>query len=106
MKNKKFKLFNEQWEIKYVNHIDDDELSENEKYDLMGVTYSARKQIFIALKDRNNEDIPEDSIRITLLHELMHVICGSGAYMNYNNDEPFIEWCAKCLDDMIRKKVI
>lgn len=105
-KVKKFKLFNEKWAIHFVDKIEDKDLSEEGKYILMGVTYSDEKKIVIATKFPNGNDVPEDTIKLTVLHEIFHAICTTGAYLEYNTNEPFIEWCAKCTDDLLRQKVI
>ena len=43
------------------------------------------------------KSLSEKTIKLTLLHEIMHAICGTGQYNDYSNDEPFIEWLANCI---------
>lgn len=39
--------------------------------------------------------------KITLLHELIHAILDEGQYSNASNDEPMVEWLARCLKSLM-----
>ena len=42
----------------------------------------------------------------TLMHELVHVICNTGAYFNYSNDEPFVEFMARGILSLLKQDLI
>ena len=42
----------------------------------------------------------------TLVHELVHVICNTGAYLNYSNDEPFIEFMARGIVSLLNQNIL
>ena len=54
-------------------------------------------KIKIATKTTDGKSLSEKTIKLTLLHEIMHAICGTGQYNAYSEDEPFIEWLANCI---------
>lgn len=39
--------------------------------------------------------------KITLIHELIHAILDEGQYGNASNDEPMVEWLARCLKSLM-----
>ena len=62
-----------------------------------GETNYQHNKIKIATKTTDGKSLSEKTIKLTLLHEIMHAICGTGQYNDYSNDEPFIEWLANCI---------
>ena len=103
MKNK-FDLFGAEYAIKHVKDIEKNSKDE-EMECCYGLSNSVRKEITIA-DEVDGVKISDDEKRLTLLHELMHVIFIEGAYNSCTNDEPLVEWCAKCLNSLIKQKVI
>lgn len=45
-------------------------------------------------------------MKLTFLHELMHVILSTGQYNNCNNDEPLVEWLARCIYSLKNQNII
>jgi len=39
--------------------------------------------------------------KITLLHELLHAILDEGQYFAQSEDEPMVEWLARCLKSLM-----
>ena len=39
--------------------------------------------------------------KITLLHELIHAILDEGQYHNSSENEPMVEWLARCLKSLM-----
>lgn len=98
---KKFKLFNTEWRIKYIDSFEN---SKDGGYQV-GDTNHVSHVITVA-KSANGEKLSERDIKITLLHELVHSILGTGQYNSCNNDEPMVEWIANCLYSLIEQKVL
>lgn len=91
-KSIKFEIFGTIWTIRYQDRIE----SEGESF-IFGHTDSVGKVITVATKDRNNEDLLEREIELTTLHEIIHALMLEGQYNNTSEDEPLVEWLAKCL---------
>ena len=91
-----FKIFNSIWTVSFVDKIPFEESEENEGF-LFGRTYSENNKILIATKDSKGNILPETTIKLTMLHEIMHAILITGQYNSCNNDEPLVEWLANCI---------
>lgn len=89
-----FKIFNSTWTVTYVDQITED-LEEGEFR--FGDTCYTNNKIRIALKDHKGERLPETTIKLTTLHEMVHAILFTGQYTSVSNDEPIVEWIANCL---------
>jgi hypothetical protein len=101
--DREFDLFGIKWTIKYV-----DKLEETNKEDgyFFGISHVDSATIQIALLDSKGKPLSEETIRITLLHELTHAILGSGSYESSTHDEPMVEWIARCINSLLKQKVI
>lgn len=43
---------------------------------------------------------------VSFLHEIVHAILNEGQYSGSSDDEPLVEWLAKCLKHLKDQKVI
>lgn len=104
-KDRKFKMFDETWYIKYVDHApltpDQDEDAFNG-----GLISPTRRTIFISTKWPDGKPISKESVENSLRHELAHLILLSGQYLSCYNDEPLVEWIAKSLGILLKQHVI
>ena len=87
-----FKIFNSTWTVSFVDKI---ELPNSEGF-FFGHTNVSANKILIALKDYDGNSLPQTTIEITVLHEIIHAILSSGQYESATNDEPLVEWLARC----------
>lgn len=57
---------------------------------------------------RNVHNIKQSDteMKLTFLHELMHVILSIGQYNNCNNDEPLVEWLARCIYSLKNQNIL
>lgn len=101
-KNRKFKIFDSTWNIKF----EDKYFKADEGGTLLGETDPNTRTIRISLRDINGNPYKEDNIRVTVLHELFHAIFLEGQYINEYNDEPIVEWSAKCINSLLNQHVI
>ena len=101
MKEKKFNLFGSNWKINYVPKVKD---SENNW--LYGDASGMKRDIRVSLKDDNNKPLPQEEVEIAELHEIMHAIFMAGQYHNCNNDEPLVEWCARCIYSLKKQGIL
>lgn len=101
-KNRKIKIFNTTYKVKYL----DDIKSENPDRTTVGETDSHLKIINIRTLDKEGNPIPKSEIEICLLHELFHAILSEGQYLSSCDDEPLVEWLARCTKHLIDQKVI
>lgn len=88
-----FTLFYEKWKI-----IETDEIR-NKKF-IYGETDWMENTIKI------KRGLSKDIKRLTLYHELFHIIFSNGSYKECCNDEPLVEWSAKCLDELNKCGII
>ena len=103
LKNRSIDLFGTKYKIKIVDTIEI-EGPNGIEYPL-GLTDYYNNIISIA-SYTNGIKIPKNEMEITLLHELMHAILSTGQYTEYSKDEPLVEWLARCLYQLINKKVL
>ena len=102
MKDRKFTIFGTTYSIKFVDVINPDDRDRFTWGDTDGRTHTIR----IATKDINGKSISEEELDITVLHELMHVIFAEGQYSSCNEDEPLVEWCARCLHSFKKQNLL
>lgn len=101
-KSRTIKIFTDKYKLQFVDRLE----AEKEGDFAFGETNSARHIIQIATKGPDGEPLNDDIIEQTLIHELIHAILNEGQYLAYSDDEPLVEWLAKCLKHLINQKVI
>lgn len=101
MKEKSYNLFGSTWIIQFVDEVAD----ENDKW-LFGETESPSRVITISTKKPDGSKLSKDEIELTVLHEIVHSIFQTGQYMSCNNDEPLVEWTARCLKALKEQHII
>ena len=94
MKDFNFKIFNSTWKVSFIDNFNNETKEGEFKF---GDTSYELNLIRVATKTKEGQSLSEKAISLTLLHEIMHAICGTGQYNDYSNDEPFIEWLANCI---------
>lgn len=97
MKGKGCNLFGSTWIIQFVDEVVD----ENDKW-LFGETGSPSRVMAIGTKKPDGSKLSKDGIGLTVLHEIVHSIFQTGQYMGCDNDEPLVEWTARCLKNLKR----
>ena len=100
-KQKRIKIFNTTYTIKYIDKIEN-----NENKFVFGITNAIDKHIYIATKNDNNKKLSNVEIKTTLYHELIHAILSEGAYEKESDNEPLVEWIAKCLVQLNTNNII
>lgn len=98
---KKFKLFNTEWKIEYIDSFGD---SDETKFQL-GNTDHVTHTVTIA-RYANGKKLSNQDMELTLLHEIAHCIFGTGQYNSCNSDEPLIEWVANCLYSLKKQSIL
>lgn len=93
MKNYTFRLFNATWKVKFIDKFKET----NEDQFKFGETEHSNNTITIATKDREGKPLADNILELTILHEIVHAILGSGQYTSCTTDEPLVEWIANCL---------
>lgn len=101
MKTKKFELFGKDYTLEQVEEI----VNERENTVTYGITNHPEGLIQIADKV-NGFKRSEKEKEITKLHEIMHAIFDAGNYHECNDDEPLVEWCARCLYSLKKQGVL
>lgn len=99
LNNKKIDIFGTIYTILIVDKIQ----GEEDDMCSRGLTTHSSKTIKIARGSNGNTFDNEDML-ITLLHEIVHCIFDNGQYVNNSNDEPLVEWTARCLNSIIFKQ--
>lgn len=102
MEKKKFNLFGSKYTIEYVDEIE----TEDENVFRFGQTNSAGQKILIAKNNYWGKPMSKDDMKLTLLHELIHAVLAEGQYGNVSDDEPLVEWLARCIKSLIDQKII
>ena len=89
-----FTIFNTTWTVSFIDNFKNETKEGEFKF---GDTNYELNKIRIATKTKEGQLLAEKTIKLTVLHEIMHAICGTGQYNAYSEDEPFIEWLANCI---------
>ena len=101
MKEKSYNLFGSTWRIQFVDEVVD----ENDRC-LFGETESPSRVIIISTKKPDGSKLSKDEIELTVLHGIVHSIFQTGQYMSCDNDEPLVEWTARCLKTLKKQHII
>ena len=89
-----FTIFNTTWTVSFIDNFKNETKEGEFKF---GDTNYELNKIRIATKTKEGQLLAEKTIKLTVLHEIMHAICGVGQCNDYSNDEPFIVWLANCI---------
>lgn len=103
IKDRNFKLFGENWKIKFVEDL---KYKEDDEGYTFGITNSPSHTIKIHLLDNEGKKQPKEVLRQTLAHELIHACLDSGQYIQSSQDEPMVEWLGKCILSIIDQKLL
>ena len=95
--NKKIDIFGSKYTIKIV-----DKIEEEDGY-YRGMAYHGKRIIELA-RYADNVRISDNEIIETLLHEINHAILATGQYLDSNDDEPLVEWIARCYYSILFKQ--
>ena len=101
LKNKSFNIFGTKYRIKFMDNVLDEE--GNWTY---GNINTHSKEIQVSIKLSNGKDMQENEILITLYHEIIHAILSAGPYINSCNNEPLVEWLARCILSLKNQKIL
>ena len=101
LKNKSFNIFGTKYIIKFIDNVLDEE--GNWIYGRVDVS---SKEIQVSIKLSNGKDVQENEILITLYHEIIHAILLTGQYMKSSEDEPLVEWLARCILSLKNQKIL
>lgn len=101
LKNKSFNIFGTKYRIKFMDNVLDEEGNW-----IYGRVDTSSKEIQVSTKLSNGKDIQENELLITLYHEITHAVLLAGQYTDYNNDEPLVEWLARCILSLKNQKIL
>lgn len=99
-KNFKFDIFGDTYKVIFKDNVYDGDTF------LLGQTQTAKNIIYISTKDHDGEELQDNVILTTLYHEMFHAILFAGQYNNCGEDEPLVEWQARCLNALIKQNVL
>lgn len=97
-KEKKLDLFGIPYNIEYVHEIKDGDSCS------YGLTTYCKHLVQVANTVYGEKLLAKEQ-RITLLHELFHVILTEGQYNQESHNEALVEWLAKCTNEIIEQKI-
>lgn len=90
-----FKIFNTMWTVSFVDSITMENAKEDEF--TFGETVFEDNAIKIATKNGDGKQLSENTVKLTLLHEMIHAILCTGQYNDCGENEPLVEWLANCI---------
>lgn len=104
-KDFEFNLFGTDWYVHFTNETITDKTRKgsDEQGFYFGINYADRRVIEVALLNVDGNPLCDSEICNTLVHEIVHAIYSTGCYENTNNDEPLVEWTAKCIISLIKQ---
>ena len=93
IKNRQIKIGNSKWKIK----LEESMLSEDKEIFYFGLSDFIHKEIKLSTKLSDNKIMDKDTLQETYYHEIIHSILNEGQYKGESDNEPLVEWIAKCL---------
>ena len=64
---------------------------------VLGYCVPGANIIYVSLNNFDGRPLKSYQIKTTIAHELTHIFLQSGEYSRYSNNEPLVEWLAKCI---------
>lgn len=104
MKEKKLSIMGTQYTVEYLEEIKKD--NQEDVLISEGLCDSSNRSIKVATKRPDGKDLPKEEIEKNFLHELFHAILDEGQYLEQSNNEPMVEWLARCTLDLTKQKVL
>ena len=101
----KFDLFGTTWYVKFASDIKRFNQCPQDGQFYYGYTDAVHNIVYIELADSNGNALDDKVVTVTVFHELVHCILGTGAYENSNSDEPLVEWTGRCIYSMLKQGV-
>lgn len=106
-KDTSFHLFGSLYTVKFIDSVAKLEEENGDKISkkfIYGVNIPEQQTIYISTKDRDGNPLSDNIIKTTLLHEMVHAIFDTGCYHDSNQDEPLVEWTARCILTLLDQK--
>ncbi len=94
---KEFNVFNTKYDVEFR---EEPLPLENGNYE-SGVCRSAESLIAISHNDINKKPLSKQEYEKDTMHEIIHAILNEGGYNNSSDDEPLVEWLARCMYDIL-----
>ena len=104
MMEKKFNLFGTEYLVKYCDEIKREHEGETQVTE--GLCDSANQIISVAMKRPDGNPHNNFTIRKNTLHEFFHAILDEGQYIELSNNEPLVEWLARCITSILDQGVL
>lgn len=101
MKNKTINIFGSKYKIKYIDKVYDEEGNW-----IYGKVDTSNKETLISTLLHDDKPVQREEVEISLYHEIYHAILITGQYMQCSNDEPLVEWLARCTYSLIKQNVL
>lgn len=106
MKSKEFKdfsfeLFGTTWNVKFIEKSKE---LEDGKYELGNSNYMTNT-ITVSTHDADGNPLSEENVKLTLFHEIVHSIFATGSYISSTEDEPLVEWTARCINSLLKQQI-
>lgn len=90
-------IFGTRYDVKFT---EEPEKIDDKKY-AYGKCSSQEYEITVTSKTSEGKQIPEDEkVRLTL-HEIVHAVLNEGSYLQSSDDEPLVQWLARCFYDIV-----
>lgn len=92
-----FKVFNTKYDVEFR---EEPLPLENGSYEF-GVCKSAETIIAVSNNDINKKALGKQEYEKNAMHEIVHAVLNEGGYNNSSDDEPLVEWLARCMYDIV-----
>lgn len=101
LKTKTLDLFGSEWKIEWIDGI----IREGGDC-YWGMSYHSSNTIRVSTCNSEGKKLSKEQLQIILLHELTHAILGEGAYHDECDNEPMVEWMAKCWNKVLKSSIL
>ena len=105
LKNRKFKIFGQTWKLNFVDDIVLNS-ADGEEIHPKGTSNWEVSKIEIRKNSIEGKPFDEETIKISILHELMHALLDEGMFKDESQNEQLVEYLAKGVNSLLNQHVI
>lgn len=94
---KEFKVFNTKYNVVFT---EEPTQLENDNFEF-GNCRPTETYVTVAKNGIDKKPLDKQDYEKNAMHEIAHAILGEGGYINTSDDEPLVEWLARCMYDIV-----
>lgn len=99
MNMKNISILGTEYQVEMLDEIK----NENGDKVVEGICDSSNRSIKVILKRPDGKPLAMADVKKNLWHEIVHAILDEGQYLELSENEPLVEWMARCITDVLEQ---